>query len=265
MGEILSIIANPIFTLTGLEGLISIGGNLSIVYNYIAALTGLEGITSIGGQIEITGNNNLTSLTGLDNVQSGSITNLRITENQVLTECNIQSMCNYLSAPNGKVEIYNNGIGCRNAGEIAISCGFQMPCLPYGDYYFTCQEDINNFQTNFPGCTELIGKIIINDYLAGNITNLYGLSNLNIQAITYLDIEYNSNLSDCDVNTICQYLTLPNSVVYIHSNAPGCNSQEEIEAACLTSVEENIINDEFTLFPNPATSFITINIKVGSQ
>ena len=265
IGGDLKIIANPIFTFTGLEGLNTIGGNLSILYNYIGALTGLEGITSIGGQIEIAGNNNLTSLTGLDNVQSGSIINLRIIENPVLTECNIQSLCNYLSAPNGKVEIYNNGIGCRNAGEIAISCGFQMPCLPYGDYYFTCQEDINNFQTNFPGCTELIGKIIINDYLAGNITNLYGLSNLNIQDITYLEIKYNSNLSDCDINTICQYLTLPNSNIIIFQNAPGCNSLTEVEEHCLTGIEENQ-SSVLSIIPNPGKDWITVTVpSIGNN
>ena len=44
--------------------------------------------------------------------------------------------------------------------------------LPEG-IEFTTQEQIDNFQTNNPGCTEIEGNIII---LGNDITNLNGLS-----------------------------------------------------------------------------------------
>jgi hypothetical protein len=279
-------------SLTGLEGLNSIGGDLFIgIWEYggnqsLTSLTGLEGLNSIGGILQISDNDELTSLTGLENIQSGSITDLRISYNPALTECNVQSICDYLAAPNGIVEIYNNGSGCNNPSEIANSCGFQVPCLPYGNYYFTSQQDIDIFQTNYPGCAEIEGAVIINDNVAGNITNLSGLSVLNsiegnliiddndgltslsgldsIQAnsIINLYIHYNSNLADCDIYSICQYITAPNGTIVFYNNAPGCNSPEEVILACQTAIDENK-TEEPAIFPNPATSFITLTTPQG--
>jgi hypothetical protein len=45
-------------------------------------------------------------------------------------------------------------------------------CLPQG-ITFTWQADIDNFQTNYPGCTKIDGDVTINSF---NITNLNGLS-----------------------------------------------------------------------------------------
>jgi hypothetical protein len=45
-------------------------------------------------------------------------------------------------------------------------------CLPEG-INFTTQAQIDNFQTNYPGCTEIEGDVLI---LGSNITNLTGLS-----------------------------------------------------------------------------------------
>lgn len=47
-----------------------------------------------------------------------------------------------------------------------------QPCLPDG-ITFTTQAVIDNFQTNYPGCTEIEGFVIIN---GNDITNLSGLS-----------------------------------------------------------------------------------------
>jgi hypothetical protein len=60
---------------------------------------------------------------------------------------------------------------------ISISCNavvLSQGCLPEG-ITFTTQEQIDNFQANYPGCTEIIGNIIIGDF-GNNITNLNSLS-----------------------------------------------------------------------------------------
>jgi hypothetical protein len=77
----------------------------------------------------------------------------------------------------------------------------------------------------------------------------------------HLTITHNNSLTLCDIESICNYLNQPNGTITIEDNFPGCNSQAEVEAACLTGVEENIAKGAITLFPNPATSFITIHIK----
>ena len=45
-------------------------------------------------------------------------------------------------------------------------------CLPEGLEIYS-QEEIDNFQTNYPGCTEIEGDVLI---VGNNITNLNGLN-----------------------------------------------------------------------------------------
>jgi hypothetical protein len=57
---------------------------------------------------------------------------------------------------------------------VAISYTFALSqsCLPEG-IIFTSQEQIDNFQTNYPGCTEIMGTVLIE---GNNITDLNGLN-----------------------------------------------------------------------------------------
>ena len=50
-----------------------------------------------------------------------------------------------------------------------------QPCLPEG-ITFTTQEQIDNFQINYPNCTEIEGDVIIE---GDDINNLNGLNVLN--------------------------------------------------------------------------------------
>ena len=165
---------NALISLTGLDNVTSIGESLFIGNNNaIINLTGLENLSSIGGYLNICENNALTSLTGLDNVGAASIVNLFIIDNYSLSNCEVQSICNYLSNPNGTVNIYGNATACNNPPEVANACGITLPCLPYGNYYFHTQTEIDNFQTNYTGCTELEGFVRI---CGSNITNLRELN-----------------------------------------------------------------------------------------
>jgi hypothetical protein len=112
-----------ITNLNGLSILTSIGGNLWIYSSdALASLTGLEGLTSIGGPLGISGNNSLTSLSGLENIAAGSIADLSITSNLSLSTCQVQSICDFLAAPNGTVSISNNAPGCNSPEEVLEAC-----------------------------------------------------------------------------------------------------------------------------------------------
>jgi hypothetical protein len=166
---------NSLINLTGLNNVSSIGGDLSIDANSLASLTGLENLTSIGGRLGIEDNIALTSLSGLDNIDAGSITNLCIAENYSLSTCEVQCICDYLSNPNGVIDIYSNASGCNNPSEIANNCGVTLSCLPFGNYYFLSQNEIDNFQVNYPNCSQIQGSITIN---GSDIANLNGLNNI---------------------------------------------------------------------------------------
>jgi hypothetical protein len=118
-------------SLTGLENLTSIGQSLVMNCNYsLPNFIGLENLTSIGGSISIGApspylNDSLTSLTGLDNIDAGTISDLTIYNNPNLSICEVKSICDYLAAPNGNVSIHDNGTGCNSQEEVQDSCEAQ--------------------------------------------------------------------------------------------------------------------------------------------
>ena len=109
--------------LSGLESLTAIGGDLWIqTNNAMTSLTGLEGLSTIGGDLWIGGNVSLTSLTGLENLEPGSIDNLGIVNNPLLSECDVRWVCEYLADPNASVTIEDNAPGCSGIGEVVDAC-----------------------------------------------------------------------------------------------------------------------------------------------
>ncbi len=223
---------NSLPNLMGLTNLDSIGGNLIISSNNsLINLSGLENVSFIGGSIRIFANDSLISLTGLDNVEAESINDIYIQWNESLENCSVQSICDFLSSPYGAVDIVSNATGCNNPPEIANSCGITLPCLPFGVYYFSTQNDIDNFQTNYPNCTYLEGNVTI---WSSNIENLNGLN-----VITYiggtLDVFYNSYLDDF---TGLENVTSIGDNLYIHDNSGliSLNGLENIAASSITDL-----------------------------
>jgi len=109
--------------LNGLDSLSSIGGDLWILLNHaLTSLNGLNSVDSIGGNLWIEDNDKLTSLTGIGNINAGSITDLNIRFNDTLSDCAVQSICNYLSSPNGITWIYYNALGCYSQAEVNSAC-----------------------------------------------------------------------------------------------------------------------------------------------
>jgi hypothetical protein len=321
-------------SLSGLENVTSIYGDIIIGgNNALTNLSGLDNLVSIDGDIIIVENDTLTSLTGLENIIPSSISNLYLSDNKHLSECEIQSICDYLVSPNGSVNIFNNASGCNSHSEVANSCAVSYSCLPYGNYYFSSQDDIDNFESNYPDCVELEGNVeisgddisnlngigvvtsiggglgihytdsltdlsglenvtFIGDYIdiTSNIslsslaelqnvsseglgiyigrndtlTTLSGLDNIEGSSITNLSIYSNMSLSTCHVQSICDYLATSPIPWFtsIGDNAPGCNSQEEVEEACeAISVEEPRFEGHLMLYPNPACQELNISAE----
>ncbi len=108
---------------TGLGNLASIEGALLIDNNdALTNLTELENLNSIGDYLWIFENNALYSLAGIDNINASSISNLAIANNSSLTTCEVVSICDYLSAPNGYIEIHDNAPGCNYPEEVMEAC-----------------------------------------------------------------------------------------------------------------------------------------------
>jgi len=114
---------HALINLFGLINIDSIGGNLLIWRNNaLSSMSGLESTLSIGGDLEIWDNNALTNLSGMENIEATSIDNLRICNNNTLSTCEIQSICDYLVSPNGYIEIHDNASGCNSLEEVVEAC-----------------------------------------------------------------------------------------------------------------------------------------------
>jgi hypothetical protein len=125
IGGGLAIEGNPALTsLTGLNNLTSIGGLLEFWDNpALTSLTELSNLTSIDGELVIIENDALTSLTGLDNIDTGSIGDLEIYFNYMLSTCEVQSICDYLASPNAAIFIEDNAEDCNSREEVEAACG----------------------------------------------------------------------------------------------------------------------------------------------
>ncbi len=97
-------------------------GEIRIWWNDgITSLQGLDSLSTIESSLNIWNNQVLTSLSGINNLSLiGG--NLSIEDNSALTTCEVQSICNYLAAPNGTITISNNSPGCNNQEEVLDAC-----------------------------------------------------------------------------------------------------------------------------------------------
>jgi len=109
----------------GLESLTSIGGSFQITNNSaLIDFKELGALTSIGKHFRISHNYRLNSLTGLENINLASITDLRIMYNTSLSTCEISNLCDYLANPNGATTyIFSNATGCNTPEEVKALCG----------------------------------------------------------------------------------------------------------------------------------------------
>jgi hypothetical protein len=302
--------------LSGLASLSTIGGALLISTNSsLVSLAGLENVTAVAADVFISNNPVLSDISALANINAANVTELRITGNVALATCDNTFICNYLGDPNGKVIIYNNAPGCNNPPEIAADCGITLGCLPFGNYNFYTQADIDGFQGTYPGCYELEGTVkisgaditslqglnvvtsingsleihnniqlqslagldsmvLINGALTivGNtiLTDISALGSIDTAALTFLGINNNPALAECNIQSFCDYLFGPfGSAHYnIMGNADGCKTRDEVMLACTVGVEEISWAEEshFLITPNPASTKITIEtLEISSQ
>lgn len=115
-------------SLEGLNALTSVEGPSIHINNNDALinLDGLNALTSLNGFLYLDGNNSLISLMGLNGL--ASISGLHVSNNPVLSTCEIQAICEYLAIPSHTAFISGNATGCAERDQIEAACG--PACLP---------------------------------------------------------------------------------------------------------------------------------------
>jgi hypothetical protein len=118
-------------SLDGLSAIQHIGGSLIIggqghlggIGNpLLSSIAGLSQLTTIGGSLEVEYNESLTSLSGLDNIEPGTINGLSVYHNDLLSECEVASVCAYIASPGGALYIGSNMTGCNSVEEVHEAC-----------------------------------------------------------------------------------------------------------------------------------------------
>ena len=213
----------------GLTMLTSIGGKLEVVHAMFSDFKGLENLRTIDGNLEIFDNSKLISLTGL----------------------------NGLSKVGGNLSIgLNDGLTSMTGLESLDSIGESL-------YIF--HNDALYSLTGMQNITIVNGQLFIdhNPYLQ----SLTSLDRLDGGLLDSLVITENSSLTECDIQSVCNYLGLPGSKATIEDNAPGCQSREEVLAGCSAGTPDGTGIDKATLrlYPNPATTDVNCEVRIRQR
>lgn len=184
-GELKIYGGNYITSLNGIDNVSSIGSGISISYsNALTDISSLSNLLSINGDITIFSNATLTSLLGLGNIDAATISSLSISNNPLLSYCEVQSICNYLVLENTTVDINNNASGCDSESEVNTACSalsvseleleFSIYPNPAEDVVFISSSSEKEINEVF--IYNQAGKKVINEKYNGNGIDISSLS-----------------------------------------------------------------------------------------
>ncbi len=248
-----------IINLSGLNVLTQINGNLTIDSTNLTNLQGLNSLKSINRGLYLSFNNHLNHLMGLDSL--------------TMVNSSIVVSFSPLYDFAGATQLTNiGGLTLYYAGIKSLS-GLEGLTIISGDLFINHCHDLNSL-SGLEAVTNIYGHIFIDSCsalssLSGlknvssingiiqivftGIKSLSGLDNIDYQSIHYLIIVLNDSLSECEVESVCEYIADPTGGISLGSNAPGCDSIAEVKEACETFDISNIeYREEYWVYPNPA-------------
>jgi len=247
---------------------IDLQGSLTIHGDDIVSLEGLSQINSVVETFEVIGNPLLEDFSGIGNLTlvGGEF---RLQENSSLTELN--GLGNLKNV--GALLVYNNFGLTTLSGLSSLSLIKDYLFLEYNHslHDLSGLESLDSIHGgiwiyqnySLVNLTALENTVIRGDYITiiGNpeLTSLEGLENCNAEWLSDLWIIDNSSLTNCAIQSICDYLAIPASVSTISNNSTGCNSEQEIENICFpVSVFDQEQPALVQINTNPGQSYISI-------
>lgn len=272
----LEIINSEIISLEGLNIITSVSGNLEINTNeYLITLNGLNNITSIGGSLIIRDNDLMTSLYGLNS--------LEVVDGEAMIAMNYQlpnlvglnslNHVDWLIIGSNEQLVSLNGL--NNLTSVTNSVDI------IDNQSLDNLEGLNSLSTIGGNLTIYFNDNLINldglndlEFIDSELQIRYneslisinGLSNIDPEFLYSFEIESNNSLTNCAINSLCDYFTISGCIIIISGNAAGCNNQEEVIEACTSNSLSEIENKSYHLiYPNPinrSSTFISINPQI---
>ncbi len=217
-------------------------------------LSSLDNLHSVLGEIVIQGNDALEDMQGLNNLVYVH-TGLFVDNNaslQSLQGLNQLEYVGHLSISNNPSLESLNGLNqLKTAGSLEVSANPMLVdfsglgLLKKTDKMFVLE---NESLVSLDGL-EALDSLSAQLYIHGNtmLSDLYALeqtavflTDTTVGLLNYLSIADNPMLSDCAIQGVCDYLSLPQDSTYfgylIENNLGGCNSKEEVLDACASLV-----------------------------
>lgn len=264
------VLNNNLISVEGLDNLQFIGQDLDIIQNHqLENFEGFNSLTRVGSFLRFWYNSKLKNIRGFSNLSSVN-GDLWIESNSDLTDlsgfANIDSVGEQLYFRGNTALQDLSGLGSISVvgtSVIIINNDSLISLDGLNNLYSVGQDLVISDNYALLDLHVLNNLINIGRYLGitynDNLVSLEGLNNIDPGSITDLNISNNPILSNCDVESVCAYLSSPQGYVSVHDNAQGCNSQAQIEAACLVGVTELSDTLLVSIYPNPAADFISIN------
>lgn len=230
--------------LYGLHNIDSVDRNLTIQSIDVTSLSGLENLEYIGNSLFLNELQDLTSITQLSNIKSLNF--LEIALNYNLTSLHgLDSLKKLVSLRLTNNYTLSDISALSNVDSIRLNMDIQ------GLYALSSIEDLSNLK--YVGMRILI-------YDNHKLTSLKGLENIKGNLIQSVSIIYNDLLTECEVASICEYLADTSAYTDICYNGSGCNSVQQVRAACETVDADNIdVKDNISVYPNPTNGIFMIN------
>ena len=286
-----------IVDMSGLNSLNQIGFYLEIRSNgLLENLNALDNLVAIDGGLRVRQNPNLTSIAGLRNISPitlGSI--LSIEDNNQLSNCAIDVVCDNISDPDLQIFINGNLTGCATISEVEFSClnvfipdsNFLNALLNYTPVIDANNDDLIQFDEAeaFNGLLNVANQTIF-DFTGleafVNITGFNGSGNF----MSSLSLVSNTGLTSVDFSDSPDLETVNlkngNNTAITSFNGATCPSLEFVCVDDVAFAEANFTNidaqvqfvdnceflatptfslkDVTTLFPNPVSEIVTVSL-----
>ncbi len=246
-----------------------VGGTVYVLGAGIKNLDSLIHLERISGDLLISNNDSLENLRGLANLQSVGLA-MRVQNNPRLESLDGLEQ---LTAVEGDFFYVGNNDHVRDLeglekldsvagifqvwGHDSITSLHGLEQLRWVGNTLAIFENVSLESLDGLDGLEYVGNDlrIENNTLLNDITALNHAVDLNGPLV----ITGNSLLGDCAVQAICEYLVAPASFVAISGNSTGCNSEEAVEDACMSSTEDKTGTPDIRIFPNPASGLLSFS------
>lgn len=239
----ISIIDNKLSDINGFNKLKRIEKSLFLAQTLLTDLNFLLPLEYIGEQLVISYNKFLVDFKGLSKITSNDLIFLEIEENQKLENLDgLESIKGSIQS----LRIVNNP-ELKSIASLKNITSINNIDLRYNEKL----ESLNGFE----GLKGYLNYLTITNN--GSLESIEPLKNLD-GIINNLEITYNSNLSFCTINPICDWIS-KNNYAYILYNKPECSNSELISSCSSLGIEKNIDDFNLIAFPNPFNDFIYLN------